>query len=87
MNNLKTEKTIEKIAVLLEKRDRIVLVSREKDYLYAQCSTSLLKFTDDLEFWLDKTAHVIHVRSSSRLGRKDFNVNRARIEAIRARFS
>jgi uncharacterized protein (DUF1499 family) len=27
---------------------------------------------------------VIHVRSASRIGRKDFGVNRARIEAIRA---
>jgi uncharacterized protein (DUF1499 family) len=27
------------------------------------------------------------VRSASRLGRKDFGVNRARIEAIRARFA
>ena len=78
------EKTIEKIAILLEKRDRVVLVKREQDYLYAQCSTSILKFTDDIEFWLDKTAHVIHVRSSSRLGRKDFEVNRKRVESIRA---
>jgi uncharacterized protein (DUF1499 family) len=47
----------------------------------------LLKFTDDLEFWLDRPASVIQVRSSSRLGRKDFQVNRQRIEAIRAQFT
>ena len=40
---------------------------------------------DDVEFLLDEGASVIHVRSASRLGRKDFGVNRARIEAIRAR--
>jgi uncharacterized protein (DUF1499 family) len=27
---------------------------------------------------------VVHVRSASRLGRKDFGVNRARVEALRA---
>ena len=80
-------KAIEKLAKILENRERTVLVSREQDYIYAQCSTSLLKFTDDMEFWLDTSANVIQVRSSSRLGRKDFEVNRARIESIRAAFN
>jgi uncharacterized protein (DUF1499 family) len=30
---------------------------------------------------------VIQVRSASRLGQKDLGINRARIEAIRARFN
>ncbi|MDI9334487.1 MAG: DUF1499 domain-containing protein [Cytophagales bacterium] len=55
-------------------------------YLYAQSTTLLLRFTDDVEFWQDPANHVIHVRSSSRLGRKDFGVNRARIEAVRTAF-
>jgi len=29
---------------------------------------------------------VIHVRSASRVGRKDFGVNRKRVEAIRAAY-
>lgn len=53
-------------------------------YLYAQCETRWLRFTDDLELSLDEAAKVIHVRSSSRLGRKDFGVNRARVEALRS---
>ncbi len=36
-------------------------------------------FVDDLEFWADPIDGVIHVHSASRLGRKDFGVNRARI--------
>ena len=62
------------------------LVVREPDYLRAECSTPVLKFTDDVEFWLDRSAGVIHFRSSSRLGRKDFGVNRKRMEDIRAQF-
>ena len=81
------EKAIEKLAKILEKSERVVLVKREQDYLYAQCSTFLLKYTDDIEFWLDKSAKVIHVRSSSRLGRKDFDVNRKRVESLRAEFN
>ena len=53
-------------------------------YLYARCQTRWLKFTDDLELALDKTARVIHVRSASRIGRGDQGVNRKRVEAIRA---
>jgi uncharacterized protein (DUF1499 family) len=56
-------------------------------YLYAQSTTLLLRFTDDVEFLQDDANKVIHVRSSSRLGRKDFGVNRARVEAIRTAFS
>jgi uncharacterized protein (DUF1499 family) len=67
--------------------DRTVLVTREPGYLYAQCSTQMLKFTDDIEFWLDTDAGVIQVRSASRLGRKDFGVNRERIEMIRAQLA
>jgi uncharacterized protein (DUF1499 family) len=56
------------------------------DYLHASFETRWLHFTDDAEFWLDPSQPVIQVRSASRLGRRDFGVNRARIEAIRARF-
>jgi uncharacterized protein (DUF1499 family) len=56
-------------------------------YLYAQSTTLLLRFTDDVEFLQDEAHSVIHVRSSSRIGRKDFGVNRARIETVRAAFN
>lgn len=62
------------------------VVRADGDYLYAQFSTRWLKFTDDAEFWLDRPARVIHLRSASRLGRKDYGANRARMEALRARF-
>ncbi len=81
------EAAMAKLADLLQKMERTIVITRGPDYVYAQSTTAFLKFTDDVEFWLDKTNGVIQVRSSSRLGRKDFNVNRARIEAIRARFS
>ncbi|MBT9508459.1 DUF1499 domain-containing protein [Rhodoferax sp.] len=78
---------MEKLANLLDKSERTVIVTREPGYIYAQSSTALFKFTDDMEFWLDQPNKVIQVRSASRLGRKDFGVNRARMEALRTRFS
>jgi uncharacterized protein (DUF1499 family) len=59
------------------------IVEARPDYVYAQFETKLLKFVDDVEFWLDPVANVVQVRSASRFGRKDFGVNRGRIEAIR----
>jgi uncharacterized protein (DUF1499 family) len=77
---------IQSLAALLKASERCVLVKREPSYLYAQCTTRWLKFTDDVELALDEAASVIHVRSASRLGQKDLGVNRARVEALRTRF-
>jgi uncharacterized protein (DUF1499 family) len=63
------------------------VVTQRDDYLYVQFSTRWLGFVDDAEFWADPAAGVIQVRSASRMGRKDFDVNRQRIEAIRARLA
>jgi uncharacterized protein (DUF1499 family) len=76
-----------RLAVLLQKSERTIVVTRTPDYIYAQSTTLLLKFTDDIEFWLDRPNSVIQVRSASRLGRNDFGLNRARVESIRAQFS
>ncbi len=59
------------------------VITTEADYLYAEFTTKLLGFVDDTEFLLDAANQRIHVRSASRLGRKDFEVNRQRVESIR----
>jgi uncharacterized protein (DUF1499 family) len=66
---------------------RSVTVREESGYLQLEFSSKLMGFTDDVEFALDAKAGKIHVRSASRLGVRDFGVNRARVEAIRARFA
>ena len=73
--------TIEDVrrAVLSLQRTRIV--RDEGNYLYAEFRSRLLGYVDDVEFFFDGTA--IQVRSASRLGRRDFGVNRKRVEAIR----
>ena len=63
---------------------RTLVVRHEENYLYAEFTSKLMGFVDDVEFTFDEKAGAIHVRSASRLGRRDFGVNRARIEAIRA---
>jgi uncharacterized protein (DUF1499 family) len=66
---------------------RAVVVREDAGYLQLEFSSRLMGFTDDVEFALDSAAKNIHVRSASRLGVRDFGVNRARVEAIRARFA
>jgi len=61
----------------------VTVIRQERDYLYAEFRTRLMRFVDDVEFFHDAAAGVVHVRSASRLGRRDFHVNRNRIEAIR----
>lgn len=61
------------------------IVESTPEYLAVQFQTRWLRFVDDAEFLLDPAARVIHVRSASRLGLRDFGANRARIEAIRRR--
>jgi uncharacterized protein (DUF1499 family) len=63
------------------------VVEDRPGYLYAEFTTRWLRFVDDVEFLLDEPAAVIQVRSASRLGRRDFGVNRDRIETIRARMA
>jgi len=64
---------------------RATVVSEKENYLYAEFRSKLLGYVDDVEFFYDGNA--IQVRSASRLGRRDFNVNRNRVEQLRALLS
>ncbi len=71
---------------LMEATPGATIVKREAGYLYATYTTSVLRFVDDVEFWLDPAGGAIQVRSASRLGKSDLGANRARIEALREKF-
>jgi len=76
-----------KLVTLVKSNSRANVISEKNDYLYAEFKTVGLGFVDDVEFALDANASVIHARSGSRLGVRDFNVNRKRIEGIRTLFA
>lgn len=63
------------------------IIKAEPTYLYAQFTSRLMKFVDDVEFSVDEPAQQIAVRSASRLGEGDLNANRDRVEAIRAKLA
>jgi uncharacterized protein (DUF1499 family) len=76
-----------KFLTALQSMKNVTLVKAEETYVYAEFRTPKMRYVDDFEARLDASANVIHVRSASRLGKRDFNVNRNRAEALRKRFN
>ena len=75
------------LKAVIEDMPRTKVITEADSYLYAEFKSALMGFVDDVEFYLDRDAEVIHVRSASRLGQSDLGVNRKRIEEIRAKFA
>ena len=77
--------SMEEVRKAVESLPRTRVISADSHYLYAEFRSRLLRYVDDVEFLFD--GKNIQVRSASRLGRRDFGVNRDRIEEIRRRVS
>jgi uncharacterized protein (DUF1499 family) len=73
--------TLSAVRKAVDSLPRSTIVSSSANYLYAEFRSRLLGFVDDVEFFDDGAA--IQVRSASRLGRRDFHVNRKRVERLR----
>jgi uncharacterized protein (DUF1499 family) len=79
--------SLDRIASIIESMEGGKIVKKQPGYIYAQFTTRLMKYVDDVEFWYDPSAKVLQVRSASRLGSSDLGVNRKRIETIRQKFN
>ena len=66
---------------------RAKIITEKENYLYAEFTSALFRFVDDVEFYFDEANKTIHVRSASRLGYGDLGVNRKRVEELRSIFS
>jgi uncharacterized protein (DUF1499 family) len=75
--------SVQALVAALSSLPGVSVVEQRHDYVRAQAQTTWLKFVDDMEFWVNPERQVIDIRSASRMGRKDFGVNRQRIEALR----
>ncbi len=71
---------------VIESMKRTKVITVADDYVYAEFTSRIFRFVDDVEFYFDDTTKTIHVRSASRLGHSDLGVNRKRIETIRLLF-
>ena len=75
---------MEELRRAVESMPRSSVIAAERNYLYAEYRTALMRYVDDVELYYDERAGLVHVRSASRLGRRDFGVNRKRVEELRA---
>ncbi|MGK7891726.1 MAG: DUF1499 domain-containing protein [Leptolyngbyaceae cyanobacterium] len=75
---------IASLTQVIESMERTKIITTTDIYIYAEFTSALMGYVDDVEFFVDVANRVIHVRSASRLGQSDLGVNRKRIESIRA---
>jgi uncharacterized protein (DUF1499 family) len=66
---------------------RTKIITIDGNYLYAEFTSAIMGYVDDVEFFANPDKGIIEVRSASRLGESDLGVNRQRIETIRANFA
>ena len=62
------------------------IVAETPSYIHAEFRIRGIGYVDDVEFFLDEQARIMHFRSSARLPYYDWEVNRKRMESIRAAF-
>ena len=81
------EMAIANLKQIIESMPRTNIVKEEEDYLYAEFTSKIMGYVDDVEFLIDQEANAIQVRSASRLGESDLGVNRERVETIREKLN
>jgi len=75
--------SMKRLARIVQAMERSKIVEQKDDYLYVEFTSALMRFVDDVEFYIPEAKNAIQVRSASRIGRSDWGVNRKRVEAIR----
>jgi uncharacterized protein (DUF1499 family) len=70
---------------ILEADRSITITASEPHYIRAEARTRILRFTDDVEFLLNREANRIEMRSASRVGYSDLGKNRKRMEQLRSK--
>ena len=74
---------LNQVQQILVAMDGANIVEQSKNYLYAEFTSSLMGYVDDVEFLYDAASNTTQVRSASRVGYSDMGANRSRVEAIR----
>ncbi len=77
---------LNQLTEIIQNTENAKVIAASNDYIYAQYTSRIMGFVDDVEFYVDPENPIIHVRSASRLGESDLGVNRSRVESIREQF-
>lgn len=76
-----------RLIAVLRQMKRAEITTEQENYVHAEFTSLIFRFVDDVEFLIDASNQVVHVRSASRTGTSDLGVNRRRVEEIRRKFS
>ena len=71
------------LRLILHQLDHCVVRLDLPGQLWVICRSPVLGFVDDMDFLIDDEQKLIHMRAQARMGRKDFDKNRERLEHIR----
>ena len=80
------EQAIEKLTNIVTSLGGLQAIQTD-NYLATTFTSKLFGFVDDVEFRIDETNQLVHIRSASRVGHGDMDANRNRAALIQAQFS
>jgi uncharacterized protein (DUF1499 family) len=75
-----------KLAQIMKSTKGYKIIAQDDSYLYAEFTSNLFRFVDDVELYLSADSNVIQYRSASRVGGGDLWANRKRIEQLKRDF-
>jgi uncharacterized protein (DUF1499 family) len=76
----------DRIIEIIKSMKRSEIIDISDTYVHAQFKTRFLRFVDDVSFFFDDAAQIVHFRSASRVGYYDFGLNRRRMSMISKRY-
>lgn len=76
-----------RLLALLKEMPRTTILANEGNYIQTEMRTAIMRYVDDVEFFIDEASQTIQFRSASRVGYGDMGMNRKRMEEIRGKFA
>jgi uncharacterized protein (DUF1499 family) len=80
------DKSRERILTILKDIKRTKIVEQTGSSIHVEFRSALWGFVDDVAFFFDDSARLVHFRSASRSGYYDFGVNRRRMQKISEKY-
>ena len=81
------QETMEKIVSCLTSMSSNSIKSQTENYLHTVFVSTIMRFKDDVEFYIDEAQQQVHFRSASRVGHSDLGANRKRYNAFKTLYS
>lgn len=76
-----------KVQSILDSMGKNELEKEQDGFLHYVVTTPILRFKDDVYFWLDSESKSLHLKSESRVGYSDLGANRKRLTTFKNKWS